>query len=435
MNAPSIKQCLSFCPQHWASGYDQRLYDLATLTLQIGESLDLPMVLNQVAQQVALLFGGVCQVRFAPAHRPSDARCVIADLNPETRSAAGDRSGAGEPITALLIRLDHAGSQAEADRARADLRIGVGQLGETATQGAALLFAPLIARGRHIGMIDVVIPAPDDVSVRHDQCLLRTVAAQAALAIDTADQFSRLRPPSSANADKLIDDDLSLILPMVAHDLRGPITALRSSIQMLARMASGAYELDRARITRLTELAEAAVGQLERQVDTLSPASPMLPIRPEPSAARVDIIEVAQMMASFYQQTTDKHQITVTSDVADLAGAWVQTHLDRVLSNLLINGIKYSPAGGEIHIHISREEDALGNWATLSVRNHGLGIPAADLLKLAQAGQRASNVGAIPGSGFGLASVREVVEQCGGTLAIQSVVGGCTTVLIRLPLR
>jgi two-component system OmpR family sensor kinase len=83
---------------------------------------------------------------------------------------------------------------------------------------------------------------------------------------------------------------------------------------------------------------------------------------------------------------------------------------------------------------LGREDDALGSWATLSVRNHGIGITASDLPLLARPGYRAGNVGTIPGAGFGLASVRQVVERHGGMLAIQSEVGRSTTVRICLPL-
>lgn len=235
------------------------------------------------------------------------------------------------------------------------------------------------------------------------------------------------RPRASLGAD------LSLALPLIAHDLRGSLTMVRTSLQLLGRMARSAQELDRDRVARLVEQAEVAVGQLERQISALAP-EPAPPRPPsEPPAPGVDLVRAVQLLAHFYQQTTARHEIIVTAVVPALPGPWSRLQLERVLGNLLDNAIKYSPSGGTIRVRVDCEEEASGRWATLCVQNHGIGIPAADLAQLAQAGYRASNVGAIPGTGLGLASVHEVVAQCGGTFAIESEVGGSTTVEIRLP--
>jgi signal transduction histidine kinase len=122
--------------------------------------------------------------------------------------------------------------------------------------------------------------------------------------------------------------------------------------------------------------------------------------------------------------------------VPALFGDWDAARLGRVLANLLANAIKYSPQGGPITVDLKREEMDAGAFAVLAVRDQGLGIPAEDLPRIFEPFQRARNVvGRIGGSGLGLASVRQIVEQHGGTIAVTSEGGAGSTFTVRLPLK
>ena len=77
-----------------------------------------------------------------------------------------------------------------------------------------------------------------------------------------------------------------------------------------------------------------------------------------------------------------------------------------------------------ITVIVVRDDDETGRWAILSVRDTGLGIPAVDVQRIFERFQRAGNVGQIGGSGIGLAVAREVVEQHGGNILVESVEGG-----------
>jgi len=128
--------------------------------------------------------------------------------------------------------------------------------------------------------------------------------------------------------------------------------------------------------------------------------------------------------------------------------------LERALDNLVSNAIKYSPRGGRITIEISAEQpDVEGLRATshgrtasprpptpdtnavIIVRDEGMGIPAEDLPHIFDWFHRATNVsGRISGTGIGLATVRQTVEQHGGSITVKSVEGKGTTFTLRLPL-
>jgi len=69
----------------------------------------------------------------------------------------------------------------------------------------------------------------------------------------------------------------------------------------------------------------------------------------------------------------------------------------------------------------------------LRVRDEGLGIPEDDRARLFESFRRGTNVGAIPGTGLGLAVVRRAVELHGGTITVESTVGAGTTFEVTLP--
>ena len=117
-----------------------------------------------------------------------------------------------------------------------------------------------------------------------------------------------------------------------------------------------------------------------------------------------------------------------------LDGPWDPVRVARVLANLVGNAIKYSPGGGEVRVSVVREPGPGGDWAVVSVSDHGLGIPEADLPHIFERFQRASNVaGRIAGTGIGLAISRRIVERHGGTIDVRSEEGVGTTFTVKLP--
>jgi signal transduction histidine kinase len=102
-----------------------------------------------------------------------------------------------------------------------------------------------------------------------------------------------------------------------------------------------------------------------------------------------------------------------------------------ILSNLVSNAIKYTPSGG-----VQVVLDTLAPWAVLEVKDTGLGIPEAEIGRIFSEFFRASNARRkkIPGTGVGLAGVKELVERFGGELEVVSEENCGSTFTVRLPL-
>jgi signal transduction histidine kinase len=144
-----------------------------------------------------------------------------------------------------------------------------------------------------------------------------------------------------------------------------------------------------------------------------------------------DLVALARGSIAEQQAASERHRIVLDAEPAEVVGQWDATRLGRVLGNLLENAVKYSPAGGEVRVEVRRE----AGWAVVRVADQGLGIPAADLPHIFERFRRAGNVvGQVPGTGLGLAVVRQIVEQLGGSVDVDSQAGLGSTFTVRLPL-
>jgi signal transduction histidine kinase len=107
-----------------------------------------------------------------------------------------------------------------------------------------------------------------------------------------------------------------------------------------------------------------------------------------------------------------------------------------VLDNLLSNAIKYSPGGGTVLIELAQRHDRNIRWALVRVHDEGVGVPADYLPQLFRWFARADNVRPIvPGTGFGLAGVRQTVMQHGGVVTVRSREGAGSIFAFCLPMQ
>ncbi len=234
------------------------------------------------------------------------------------------------------------------------------------------------------------------------------------------------------SAQHRLEQQKDEFLSAVAHDLRTPLTTIKGRVQILQRqidlsaitsgeMGDGLAKIESAAtrmITLISELLEVANIQLGRPLAL--------------KRAPTDLVAVAKMAAQEHQPGTDSHTLVVKTALADLTGSWDSTRMGRVLANLLSNAIKYSPYGGEIMLEVASEEPG---WAMLTVTDHGVGVPAEDLPFIFDRFHRGGNVsGKIPGTGVGLAAVREIIAQHGGSISVESREGAGTTFRVRLPI-
>jgi signal transduction histidine kinase len=148
--------------------------------------------------------------------------------------------------------------------------------------------------------------------------------------------------------------------------------------------------------------------------------------------------ELARQVTDVQTKVQEQVRIRFEAQGPDPVGDWDPDRIERVISNLLYNAVKYNRQGAEVVVSVRQQLDAERNesWAVLEVRDQGMGIPAADLPNIFDRFFRGSNVaGKIGGTGIGLAGVKHIVQQHAGTIHVESTEGVGTVVTVRLPAR
>jgi PAS domain S-box-containing protein len=300
----------------------------------------------------------------------------------------------------------------------------------------SLLGAPLVVEGRVLGVLHVGTLyhrrfTEDDVR------FLQIVADRAAMAIEharlyAAARLAREEAGAAVQAVQVRDE----FLAAASHDLKNPLAAIKGIAQLLHRRARRASTLEGQSFADGLQRIDATITRMTRLIDSLLDVSRVQMGQPLPLDRRpLDLVALAREAAEEQQQSSDRHQLRVDAAVPELIGVWDAHRLERVLANLLNNAVKYSPAGGEVTLIVRPDAEAGAPWAVVMVQDRGLGIPAADLPRIFERFQRAQNVqGHIAGTGIGLAIARQIVEQHGGRVTVESEEGEGTTFTVRLPL-
>ncbi|HEY3080290.1 MAG TPA: ATP-binding protein [Chloroflexota bacterium] len=318
----------------------------------------------------------------------------------------------------------------------------------------SLVAVPLRGRERTIGVVVAWRDATERPYVDEDRALLQDVAERAVLAIENAWLYRSAQEQAAAQGvlntalrevaeerDRALEAVREALrtrdefLASASHDLKNPLVTIKGAAQIARRLLERADRVETARLIRLLTSVDSAATSMAGQIEALLDVARLRAGRPlELNRRPTDLVALARAAAAEYQQTTEIHRIRVEAPEPEVRGEWDASRLERVLGNLLSNAIKYSPEGGEITVTIGRESDgASGDQAVLRVRDQGLGIPPASQPLVFDRFRRGDNVGPIAGTGLGLAGVKAIVEQHGGTIVLESQAGQGSTFTVRLP--
>jgi signal transduction histidine kinase len=215
----------------------------------------------------------------------------------------------------------------------------------------------------------------------------------------------------------------------VSHELRTPLTQIRMLGELLSEdklrtqgERTRALHIIRREAQRLTQLVE-NILQFAR-------------IRAAPAGAielrDVDLAEAVREVVGSFQPLAESAGATVLAESAPgLAVRGQRDGVRRILMNLLDNAIKYGPSGQTVHVHAATEN---GN-VRLVVEDQGPGVPEPDRQRIWDPYWRLPrDVDSVrPGSGMGLAVVRSLTEQYGGSAWVEDAPGVGSRFVVELP--
>jgi heavy metal sensor kinase len=216
-----------------------------------------------------------------------------------------------------------------------------------------------------------------------------------------------------------------------AHELRGPLAAMRSAIEV-AISHDRTPEEYRETLTEVLDEAY-ALSKLANGLLTLAEASD--DSRPRPTES-VDLAAIARQSVAMFTAAAEDRGLSIdltTSGTTIVAGDAPQ--LRQVLGNLLDNAIRFTPPGGRLHVTV--RADAPRDTVALIVADTGIGIATAhlghvfDRFYKVDAARSHDDDGR--SGGLGLPICKAIVERHGGAIAVASQPDSGTTVTVRLP--
>jgi two-component system sensor histidine kinase BaeS len=223
-------------------------------------------------------------------------------------------------------------------------------------------------------------------------------------------------------------DRLREFVADVSHELRTPIAALRTftELQRDGRMDEGER---REFLERSTQQINRLEWMSTNLLDLSRIDAGIFPLDVRPG----DLREPVRAVVEAHSEQAGRAGVSLLLEVPTEP---VMLRFDRerivqLLSNLIGNGLKFTPRGGEVVVELVDR----GAEAVIEVRDSGPGIPEADLPLVFDRFFRGTNVGEAraSGSGLGLAIARSIVEMHGGTIAVSSGLGRGSTFTVRLP--
>jgi two-component system sensor histidine kinase MprB len=218
---------------------------------------------------------------------------------------------------------------------------------------------------------------------------------------------------------RALDDSVHAQRQLVAdasHELRTPVTALRTNIEVL--LAGGELPDDDRR--RLLEDVRAETEELSALItDVIELAR-----GDEPLSGVEDVQLDALVAEAVHRASRRRPAASFRAELDPTVVEGLPDRLGRAVDNLLDNALKYSPADAVVEVGLRD--------GVLTVRDHGPGIPAADRPHVFDRFYRGTGARGRPGSGLGLAIVRQVAETHGGSISVDEAPGGGSLFTLRL---
>jgi signal transduction histidine kinase len=227
---------------------------------------------------------------------------------------------------------------------------------------------------------------------------------------------------------KELNELKSEFVATVSHDLRAPLTFMRGYTTMLS-MVGDLNDRQRDYMQRILEGIEQMNGLVGDLLD-LRRVEAGVGIRQEPCRLGLIMVEAVEAMRA--RATIKGVDLRLDPSEGSPTVIGDRTLLRQSISNLVDNGVKYTPSGGEVIVGLDITEDT----ATVRVSDTGIGIAPSDQVRLFEKFYRIKRreTGNIQGTGLGLALVRSIVERHGGQVRVESALNHGSTFYIQLPL-
>jgi PAS domain S-box-containing protein len=333
-------------------------------------------------------------------------------------SLADLRLGPGQGIAGWVAQK---GESAMVADVQGDARFFPGIDQRTGFRTLSLIAAPLRVRGTVIGVLEVVNKQRSDFD-SHDQVLIETLAASAAIAIENARLVEALRQRTGEL--EAHNEELDAFAHTVAHDLKGPLSTLVGYAEVLALDHASAIDPDGQEYLHKVVQSGREMSSIIDELLLLAGARKM-DVDVEPLDMATVVAEAQQRLAYMIEEYQAETALPETWPKALGYGPWIE----EVWINYLSNGIKYGGRPPHVELGAMVQDDGMVRFW---VRDDGPGLSSEEQARLFRPFTRLDQVRA-KGHGLGLSIVRRIAERLGGQVGADSEVGRGSVFFFTLP--
>ncbi len=210
------------------------------------------------------------------------------------------------------------------------------------------------------------------------------------------------------------------------HDMRDRLTVARANVEAFI---DGKLEPTADRLKAVLQ----SLAQLEELFNDLK--TRQAPVEPEMRPVEIDVCDLLNREYRSIEAVAAEKGVSLSVNrcpsKAEECGHFIgdPVRIGQIVSNVLLNAVRYTPPGGDVRVNCSREADQL----EISIADSGPGVLVDEMENIFKPGVRGAAGQGKPGSGFGLAIAREFVEAQGGTIVVSPPDEGGARFVVRLP--
>lgn len=217
---------------------------------------------------------------------------------------------------------------------------------------------------------------------------------------------------------------------MISHEFRTPLTVIQSNLQLIEKFGETTSE------DKKKEMVQKSLSSCKRIGDLLEDILQVGKMKDKKVHLKPTKMNLAEFAIALVEElrNTDYGEdriVFLHPEIEHFHCEHDKKVVRQILSNLLINALKYSPRDKKVELNLESKQELF----LITVKDEGIGIPESDIQRIFENFYRSSNVGDTKGSGIGLALVKEYIEILGGTVEVQSIVGKGTIFRVSLPKR
>ncbi|MCW3489002.1 sensor histidine kinase [Dethiobacter alkaliphilus] len=250
--------------------------------------------------------------------------------------------------------------------------------------------------------------------------------------VRSKDEIGRLAKQFNNMAERLqeMTRQLREFVANASHEMRTPLTSLNILVKSMRE-----YPLEEEEREEFLEDIDQELERMIRLVESLLDLTRLDRLAAEDTVAMADLVPTVVNTLEMLQKKALEKEISLDYTVPEeTAPVFAVLHqIKQVVFNLVDNAIKYTPAGGQVHVSLKQDP----NWLVLTVADTGIGIPAEHREKVFERFYRVDKARSreAGGTGLGLSIVYEIVQRHGGQIFVEDNDDGIgSRFVVKLPL-